>query len=147
MKNVIIAILTLTVLASCSPAFKLRKAERLIKQAEALGAKVQVDTVYVTKIIEGKTTTINVPVDRLIHSTDTFTVYQDKIKLHYRTVHDTLRLTVECPPDTIRVPITVHKSIICPDCPKDKLWKGIGIGAGGILILLILLALARAIRG
>ena len=139
-------LIVLLLLSACGPAHKLRKAERLMNEAIAQGAKVKTDTVYLTKVIEGPKTTEFIPIDRLRKEYRDTTIYQDRIKLHYVTLHDTLRLTVDCPTDTIRVPVTVHKSIICPDCPKDRMWRGVGFGAGGLLILLILFALARLIK-
>ena len=148
---VIITVAVMLALSSCSSSQianrKLRRADKLIKQAEALGVKIKQDTVFVEKVIPGPETTVNVPVDRLIHSTDTFTVYQDKIKLHYVTYRDTLRVRVECPDSVIKAPIIVNRTIHCPDCPKDKFWKGLGYGAGGVLLLLIILGLLRLVKG
>lgn len=146
MKALTLFVLTLFVLSACSPAAKLRRADRLIKEAIAAGAVVKVDTVYSTKVLPGDTTTIEVPVDRIIERLRDTTIYQDRIKMIWRVQHDTLRLHVECPPDTIRIPIEVHKSIIAPPCPKDRFWKGVGYGAGGLLILLIIYGLIRLVR-
>ena len=141
-------LLILLIFCSCSASRmaqrKLAKADRLIKQAVALGATIKADTVFIEKVIPGAQTTVNVPIDRLIHH-DTV-IYQDRIRLQYRLLHDTLKLSVDCPPDTIRVPVTIHKAIVAPPCPKDRIWKGIGIGAGAVLLLLIILGLVRAIR-
>lgn len=134
-------------LLSCGPAHKLRKAERLINEAIAQGAKVKTDTVYLTKVIPGDSTVVEVPVEKIVNWTRDTVIYQDRIKINWKVRHDTLRMQVECPPDTIRIPVTVHRSILCPDCPKDRMWKGVGMGAGGLLILLIIWGLARLIKG
>jgi hypothetical protein len=146
MKNLTLFVLTLFVLTACGPGAKLRRAERLINQAVAAGAKVKVDTVYVEKIIPGPETTVSVPVDRMVLQLRDTVIYQDRIKIHYQLKRDTFRMHVVCPPDTIRIPVTVHKSIIAPPCPKDRFWKGVGFGAGGLLILLIIYGVTRLIK-
>jgi hypothetical protein len=143
MRNLTLFVLTLFVLSACGPAAKLRRAQRLENEAIAAGAKVRVDTVFTDVFHPGEKTTVYLPGAERIRDT---TVYQDKIKIQYIHHHDTVKVHVECPPDTIRVPITVHKSIICPDCPKDRFFKGVGYGAGGLLILLIILGLVRLIK-
>lgn len=143
MKYLTIIVLTLFV-QSCGPAHQLRKAERLMNKAIAAGAQVKNDTIWKTTDVfhPGEKTTIT------FRDTVQTTVYQDKIRIQYRTVHDSVRIHVECPNDTIRiqVPVTVHKSIICPDCPRDRFWRGFGMGAATLLCLLILYGLARLIR-
>jgi hypothetical protein len=136
----------LFVLSSCGPAAKLRRAERLINEAVAAGAKVKADTVFVEKIIEGPKTTVEVPVDRMVLQLRDTVIYQDRIRIHYQLRRDTFRMQVECPKDTIRIPVTIHKSIIAPPCPKDRFWKGFGMGAAAILVLLILYGVARLIK-
>lgn len=139
----IFTISALLLCLSCGPAHKLRKAERLMNQAIAQGAKVKIDTVTVEKIVPGEKVEVRVPVDRLVrHDT---TIIQDRVKIHFSTVHDTVRLAVDCPPDTIRVPVTIHKSIICPEV-KDRFWKGFGWGACAVLILAILYGFVRLVR-
>lgn len=132
-------------LFSCGPSAKLRRAEHLIKQAELQGAKWHQDTVYKEVITKGDSVKIDIPIDRIFLIHDTVLVH-GPVRLHYRLLHDTLRLTAECTPDTIKVPVTVYKSIVAPPCPKGQLWKGVGFGAGGLLILLILFALARLLK-
>lgn len=142
MKAVILSALLL--LASCGPAHKLRKAERLMNQAIAQGAKVKIDTVTIEKIVPGEKVEVRVPVDRIVHH-DT-TIVQDRVKIHFQTVRDTVRVSVDCPPDTIRVPVTIHKSIICPDCPRDRFWKGFGWGACAVLALAVVYGFVRLVR-
>lgn len=136
----------LLLLCSCGPAAKLRRAERLINEAVAAGATVKADTVYKEIPIPGAETIVKVPVDKLVTVLRDTTIYQDRIEIHYQLRRDTFRMHVKCPPDTIRVPVTVHRSIIAPPCPKDRFWKGVGFGAGGLLILLIIYGLVRLIK-
>lgn len=143
MRNLTLFVLTLFVLSSCGPAHQLRKAERLMQKAIANGAKVRVDTVFTDVFHPGEKTTVYLP--GAVRDT-TITVYQDKIRIEYRHHHDTVRVSVVCPPDTLKIPVVIHKSIICPDCPKDRFFKGVGYGAGGVLILLIILGLVRLIK-
>ncbi len=144
---IIITVAVMMALTSCGPAFKLRKAERLIKQAEAQGAKWKSDTVYQEKkvIVPGDSVRIEIPMWSKVKDT---VIYNDRVRLRIQNVHDTVRVTAECLPDTVfvNVPVTVNKSIVAPPCPKDKFWKGVGFGAGGILILLIILAISRLLK-
>jgi hypothetical protein len=146
MKTLTLFVLTFFVLSSCGPSAKLRRAERLINEAVAAGAKVKADTVFVEKIIEGPQTTVEVPVDRMVLQLRDTVIYQDRIRIRYQLKYDTFRMQVECPKDTIRIPVTIHKSIIAPPCPKDRFWKGFGMGAAAILALLILYGVARLIK-
>ena len=140
MKAILISLCLL--LAGCSVnqkiTRKLRKADKLIKEAIALGAEIKPDTVFKEVVVQGPKTTVEVPVERIVNH-DT-TIYQDRVRIQFKTIRDTLRLTVECPSDTIRVPVTVTKSIVCPDPPKT--WRTIGIVSLLLLILCIVL-LAR----
>jgi len=141
-------LISLLLLVGCSSSQKARRylhrADKLIKKAEALGVTVRQDTIWAdrTTIIPGDSIKIKIP-----YFKDTV-IYKDRMILKTYHKHDTISIIAECLPDTVRinVPITVHKSIICPDCPKDRMWKGIGFGAGGLLILLILFALTRLIK-
>jgi len=147
MKTLTLSILTIFILSACGPAAKLRRAERLINEAVAAGATVKADTVFVEKVVPGPETTVSVPVDRMVLQLRDTVIYQDRIKIRYQLKRDTFRMHVECPQDTIRVPVTIHKSIIAPPCPKDRFWKGFGMGAGALLLLLILFGLTRLVRG
>ena len=94
-----------------------------VNQAIKKGLKVGTDTIYQEKtvIVPGDSTTIFVPVTRLKDSL--VTVYQDRIKISYKTIHDTLRFQVECPPDTVKVsvPVYVNTEINCPK--PNKFWR------------------------
>ncbi len=140
----IFVLLSVLLFVSCGPTHKLRKAERLMNQAIAQGAKVKVDTVTVQKIVPGERVEVRVPVDRIVrHDT---TIVQDRVKIHFTTVRDTVRIQLDCPPDTILVPVTIHKSIICPDCPRDRFWKGFGWGACAVLAMAIVYGFVRLVR-
>jgi hypothetical protein len=111
-----------------------------MNQAIKKGAVVKSDTVYWTKeiIVPGDSTTIFVPVTRLKDSL--VTVYQDRIKISYKTIHDTLRFQVECPADTVflKVPVAVNTEIDCP--PKSPFWRNLA------LALLVVTALVLYFR-
>jgi len=109
-------IFILLFLVACSPAQKLRKADRLKKEAIAEGAKVTHDTIFQEKkvLVKGDSTTILVPV---IKRRDT-TIYltQDRIKIREVISHDTVKIFVQCPDSTVKVKekISVNEQIICP---------------------------------
>lgn len=140
-KALLIALVVL--LSACGATHKLRKADRLIKQAIALGAVVKADTVYSESIVykKGDSTTVFVPVKQL---KDTV-IYKDRIKTSIRIVRDTLKVHVECPSDTIKikVPVTVTRTIMVP--PSDK-WKIIALTLSAVLILLVSLGLLLKYR-
>lgn len=129
-------ILLFFALVGCSGAWHLR-------QAVKKGVIIKSDTVYQEKtvIVPGDSTTIFVPVTRLKDSL--VTVYQDRIKIQYRTVHDTLRFQVECPPDSIivRVPVAVNTEIDCP--PPNGMWRTVTFVLIGLLALLVYVVARR----
>lgn len=104
----------LILLSSCGPNFYLKKAERALRKAEQLGAKINQDTVF-------KTITVTVPerqIDTLLQRVDfrdTITVLQDRIltKIKVNQVDKTVYVNVKCPPDTVRVkvPVIVNRKI------------------------------------
>jgi hypothetical protein len=107
--------LFLLVLGGCSARWH-------VNQAIKKGLQITQDTVYSEKtvIVPGDSTTIFVPVTKL---KDSLTVYQDRIKISYKTIHDTLRFQVECPADTVKVsvPVYVNTEINCPK--PNKFWR------------------------
>jgi hypothetical protein len=112
MKNVPWFLVAVFVLASCGPAAKLRKAEKLIAKAEELGAKWKVDTVLQP---------IHVPVPQVyvkeIHHAlpgDTVTIEKERLKIKLVKIPgDSIFVEGECESDTvvIRTPVTVTKTI------------------------------------
>lgn len=132
MKVVLIACIAVLALFGCSARWH-------IQQAVKKGAIIKSDTVYQerTVIVPGDSTAVFVPVTKLKDSL--VTVYQDRIKIQYRTVHDTLRFQVECPPDSIivRVPVAVNTEINCP--PPKTTWRTVSLILIGLLAILIFL--------
>jgi hypothetical protein len=104
----------LLLLSSCGPTFYLKRAERDLKKAEQLGAKVKSDTVWKEKIVyvpEYKTDTLIKRVD----FRDTITLETTKVltKVKVNTVTKEVYIESKCKSDTvkIRVPFTVTKEI------------------------------------
>ena len=108
------------ILASCS-------AQWHVRQAIKKGAFVKSDTVYTDRVVitPGDSTTVFVPLTMVKDSL--ITVYQDRIKISYKTIHDTLRFHVECPPDSvfIRVPVSVNTEVNCP--PRSPFWRNLAL--------------------
>lgn len=97
---------------ACSPAAKLRRAEKLIKQAEALGAEWRTDTVFIDKpVIVPEIHTDSIVV---VKFGDTVRIEKERLKVKFvKLKGDTVFLEAECLSDTIyqRVPVTVTKTI------------------------------------
>lgn len=140
---VILFLIWLIVAFSCSPTKKLQRAEKLIKEAEAKGAKWHRDTVYTERAVflPGKSVTNFIPVHH--YRDTTFTVYKDRVKIQNKFIHDTLFQQIDCPDTVIRWKerTTINNAIVAPPCPS--IWKGVGYGSGGVLLLLIILGLLR----
>lgn len=128
-----LAILAVILLASCSPASKLRRAEKLIKKAQEQGATWESDTVF---------REIPVFVERVALDTlfvpkvgDTVVLTKDKLTLKYvKMAGDTVFISGECEADTVKieVPVTVTKEITA-EC-RIKWWHVlIGFVVGAIL--------------
>lgn len=130
-------LILLLLLTSCGVNHNLRRMAYHKRMAIAKGAEFRADTVFTDRVVitPGDSTTVLVPVKEIRDSL--VTIYQDRIKIQYRVQHDTLRINVKCPPDTvrIRVPVTVTETL-CP--PPDNKWKW--ISAGLLLLLAIVLA-------
>lgn len=100
------------ILCSCSSASKLKRAEKLIVEAEAMGAKWHVDTV---------TAEIPVPVHEIhvkeIHHAllgDTVTIIKDRLQIKYvRLKGDSVFVEGKCKADTIykKIPVTIVRTI------------------------------------
>lgn len=128
--SAVIACIAVILLSSCSARWH-------IAQAVKKGAIIKSDTVYQEKTIitKGDSTTVFVPVTKLKDSL--VTVYQDRIKIQYRTVHDTLRFHVECPPDSIviRVPVAVNTEIDCP--PRSPFWRNLALALLVVCVVIL----------
>jgi len=99
-------------LTSCGPTFYLKKAERALKKAEQLGAKVGVYTVYKERLVFVD----SIRVDSIFKTKVGDTVYltKDRLKVKYvRLPGDSVFIEGKCEADTIKinVPISVTKEI------------------------------------
>lgn len=128
-------ILILMILCSCGAAGKLKRAEKLISKAEAMGATWHVDTVYkeVPYYID------SVRVDSVFISKvgDTVVIEKDRLKLKYvRLPGDSVYIEAKCEADTVyqKVPVIVNKTIAA----KSEWWKWalIGFCVGGFVFLI-----------
>jgi hypothetical protein len=105
-------------LASCGPAAKLRRAERLIAEAEAQGATVTMDTIFVDKLVITAPTQFDTVLS-VVGFGDTLTIEKEKIvtRIKVNTVTKEIFVETKCPPDTIKinVPYTVTRKISARD--------------------------------
>jgi hypothetical protein len=109
------------ILASCSPAAKIRRAEKLIKRAEELGARWHVDSV----VTEIEMPVPQIQTDTIVHIKrgDTVVIEKDRLKVVIRRVaRDTIMVSAECQADTIRTKVTktITKTI---KAPGYSLWQ------------------------
>lgn len=107
--------ITATILLSgCSPAGKLKRAQKLIDKAEQAGAKWKVDTVYISKEVIVPERVLDTLV-RYVNRTDTITVTENNVitKIKYNTKEKNVFVHTVCPKDTVRieVPVQVTKEI------------------------------------
>jgi hypothetical protein len=109
----IIALLVMIYLLSgCSPARKLKRAEKLIAKAEEQGAKWHVDTVTVE--VPVFVPSVRVDSTIVIKAGDTVTIEKERLKVRYiRLKGDTIKIEAECAADTIykKIPVTIVKTI------------------------------------
>jgi hypothetical protein len=117
--------LLLLLLLSCSAEHKatraIRKADRLLRKAELLSPGVtRQDTVFVhvaVPIVRWDT----VLRDRNLIVLDTVVLKSHRFDVRLIPVHDSVRVEVDCRPDTLRVPVQVIREIECP--PKRSRWE------------------------
>lgn len=105
-------LLIILILASCSPAAKLRRAEKLIDKAEELGATWRVDTMML-KVPYPVPETIVKQVHFAMPG-DTVRVEKERLKIKYvRLPGDSVFVEGKCESDTIVIetPVTVTKTI------------------------------------
>lgn len=105
-------LLVLALLSSCSPTAKLRKAEKLINEAEQAGLKWHVDTVTV-KI---PYSVPEIMIKEVHHALpgDTVVLEKERLRIKYvRLPGDSVFIEGKCEADTIykSVPITINKTI------------------------------------
>jgi len=124
MKHTLFAFIAI-VSISCSTGHKLRKAQKLINEAKAEGAKVRVDTVFKDreKLIKGESIT-----NTIVKTKDT-TIYvvKDRIKIKEVFRHDTIFQFIQCPDSVVKSKeaIAVNETIECP--PVSNFWKIVAI--------------------
>jgi len=102
----------LVALYGCGPAAKLRRAEKLIKQAELQGGVWSSDTVWrevpvITRETRVDTAFVSLP-------GDTVTIIKDALQVKYvRLRGDTVFIDAKCESDTvlIRTPVNVYRTI------------------------------------
>jgi hypothetical protein len=107
-----VSIILLLLLSSCGPNFYLKKAERALKKAEQLGAKVTADTIYKERLVFVD----SIRVDSIFTSKvgDTVYISKDRLKVKYvRLPGDSVFIEGKCEADTIKiqVPVMVNKEI------------------------------------
>ena len=127
-------IIILVLLTSCGPTAKLRRAEKLIKKAEAQGATWRVDTIYKEIAVPIE----SVRLDTLFKDVpgDTVTLIKDRLKVVYvRLPGDSVYIEGECEADTVyqKVATVVNREIEV----KSGLpwWIWVIIGVMGLVIL------------
>jgi hypothetical protein len=129
--------IALILLVSCSPQSKLRRAKKLIAQAEASGLEWKSDTVY-------QQITVTVPevkfdtVVRVQTWTDTITVTKDRVTTQVVVTpsEKVVYISSKCDPVTIikKVPYTVSREIVV----EQSFWKKLGRSALAGIIGIIL---------
>lgn len=122
------------ILASCSSASKLRRAEKLIDKAEELGAKWRVDTVKV----QIPYSVPEVYVKEVHHALpgDTVRIEKERLKIKYvRLPGDSIFIEGKCEGDTIykEVAVTVTKTIEAKN-GLSWCWLLLALAAGGLLV-------------
>lgn len=120
-------------IASCGPSYKLRRAERLIKKAELLGAQWHVDSIQVEVPVILK----EIRVDSIFRDKvgDTVVITKDRLKVTYvRLPGDSVFIRSESKADTVyqTVTRTVQKVIYAPD-KGLKWWHFVLIGFFGAI--------------
>lgn len=134
-------LLIILILCSCGANNKLRRAERLIKEAEASGLKWSIDTVY--KEIPVVINSVRVDSIFVAQVGDTVVIEKDRLKLKYvRLPGDSIFIEAECKADTVykRVPVTVTKEIHA----KTNWWLYFFVGFGACLLLVVVVGKLRS---
>jgi uncharacterized alpha/beta hydrolase family protein len=138
---VIISLICLVALTSCSASFHLRRAiqkDPTIIQPEIVQV---VDTVIITPSERTETTFVALPID-------TITIEKERLRIKIRRIHDTLRVEGECRSDTI----TITETIELPPVIKyeDRPWwsKWLMWGLAGLFgIKVVNMAIDRLLGG
>lgn len=107
-----IAILAVILLASCSPASKLRRAEKLIKKAELQGAEWKIDTVWSERVVFVPETRVDSIV--IVKPGDSVVIFKERLEVKIKRLRgDTIFIDAACLPDTIKVnvPTIINREI------------------------------------
>lgn len=135
-RSIIVAVL---LLASCGPAGKLRRAEKLIKKAEEQGAVWASDTITVkVPVVLTQTRLDSIFVSK---PGDTVVLKEDRLEVRFvRLPGDSVFIEGECKADTVykEVPVTVTNVIKAPD-KGFKIWHALVLGFIIGLIFVIVL--------
>jgi hypothetical protein len=144
--NRLLLIAAVMLLMGCSAENKLRRARKLIDDAEKLGATFAADTVFKTIEIPIPSSSVD-SVVKVVLWTDTIRVEKDRVKTAVVVTPEKriVYIRSECVPDTIRikVPVTITKSIEIIE-KKPTFWKRLqdfGTKIAGWLFFLALGAL------
>lgn len=107
-------ILPVLFLTACGSGAKLRRAERLIKKAEAQGATWRTDTIYKEIPIVVPAIKVDTVVER-VNFADTITVINNRVvtKIKVDTVNKNVYVSTNCPEQNVvaSVPVVVHRTI------------------------------------
>lgn len=133
----IIGLLLVFILASCGPASKLRRAQKLIDQAVVAGATVKTDTVFITKTVIVPETHFDTVLTR-VNFTDTLVVEKDKAvtKVKINTVTREVFVSTKCPEVTkvVKVPVQVLKTISAGYTKWRVIWVGASLFLLGLAV-------------
>jgi hypothetical protein len=137
----------LLLFVQCSPASKLRRANKLIALAIAQGAVVTPDTVTQIKYIPGATRIDTVLIEKFIREYRDTTIVKDSIIYRIRIKENRIILEAKCPEQREKIKI-VSNTIVAP-CSKT-FWERLGTGgwlwkliALGLLVLVVLQQLRK----
>lgn len=136
-----IIVLLIIVMTSCSPAAKLRRAEKLIDKAEELGAKWKVDSVVVEIPVPVPSVRVDT-VERVLPG-DSILIEKDRLRVVIKRLPgDTIKVQAECEADTITVTATkvVTKTI---EAKGGLRWWWLLVAAAAGMILGAIVRLVR----
>lgn len=143
MKLSLSIIVGLLLMASCSPESKLRRAKRLITQAEAGGLEWKSDTVFQEVKVVVPETRFDTVVKQ-VNFLDTIVVTKDKVvtRVKVNTVEKEIFVETKCPEKVVvkKVPYTVEREIRVGDSfwtnlKQGFLWLLVGFAACWVLKL------------
>lgn len=133
-------LIIILLLSSCTASYHLRQAEKHLRKAEVKGAKVNRDTVFITKEV----IVPEVKFDTLVKNVnfiDTVTVSKDRVitRVKVNTVTKEIYINTKCPADTVRIEVPVK---VITEIDSGIPWWYLLI-AGGIIILLLLIIIKK----